>query len=143
MTDISDSELAEIIVKRLNRLLMNTDTREDIRNLICTRVTAHEATSRHPSIILHDGKLGCLGLLNGIIGAESDGRGYIKATFGTVTGRLLSFHRRYDGEDLCHPDIEAFSVGGRLTLATCSSAGAYPMREEVPEHMDSALLLGM
>lgn len=98
---ISDSELADTVIDRLNAIIMDPSVRQDVKKLIETRVIAGAATAAHPSIIVQkndDGHdvLGFLGLLNGVVGTISDGRlkglGYVAAVFDDA-GRLERFRR--------------------------------------------------
>jgi hypothetical protein len=74
----NESRLADTIIQRLNALLTNDKTRQDIRALIETRVPCSDDTADHPDIVVQkspDGtyQFGFLGLLNGLVGAISEG----------------------------------------------------------------------
>lgn len=94
-TDLSNRDLATVIVTRLNALLSDPDVRQDIQKLIETRVSCSKATKDHETIQIGDGEeLGFLGLLNGIVGRRDtkpyEGWGHISAVFGD-DGRLETF----------------------------------------------------
>lgn len=79
---MTDQELADEIIKRLNKLCEDPDVRADIGRLIETRIPVSRAAAEHPDIQMYDGKLGFLGLLNGLIGVRPhNGMGYIAARF--------------------------------------------------------------
>jgi hypothetical protein len=108
---VTDTELADELVLRLNKLIEDPDVRKDIGALIETRVPCSKATLDHPTIQAGwstkedfekqtSPKLGILGLLNGIVGVYPDGTkkgwGLVSANFdegplGVLT--LKSFSR--------------------------------------------------
>ena len=110
MNDLTDSDLADAIIARLNKLVEDPAIRADIGKLIENRVTCSKATLDHPSIQAgqpekvaglcecgaygHKGwcpicnpepHFGFLGLLNGLVGIIPEGRqkgwGFIAAVF--------------------------------------------------------------
>ncbi len=88
---MNDSDLADVLIERLNKLIEDPAVREDIGRLIETRIACSDATLKHPTIQAQEGApdsmgtVGFLGVLNGIVGSISDGRlrgwGYIMAVF--------------------------------------------------------------
>ncbi len=101
---MSDSELADIIIERLNHLIQNDSIKSDICKLIENRVLVTEQTAKHPHIQVdqndaEDNFMGFLGLLNGIVGAIPNGKfngwGYITASFDEA-GDLERFYRAGD-----------------------------------------------
>ncbi len=87
---ISDSELADALVERLNAIIQDPRVRGDVERLIEERILVSEQTAAHESI------LGFLGLLNGAVGTIKDGNlkgwGYVAAVFDDG-GRLERFRR--------------------------------------------------
>ena len=107
MTDI---ELADELVARLNKLIEHPDVRKDIGTLIEARVPCSEATLQHPTIQAGwatkedfekqtNPKIGLLGFMNGLVGVFPDGTkkgwGLITANFDEVPEGLIlkSFSR--------------------------------------------------
>lgn len=92
---ISDFELANEIIRRLNDLISNSDICEDVQNLIEHRIQCSEATMSHELIQTYDDMLGFLGLLNGIIGTCKYGKhvgwGYITAIYNNNNNKLTHF----------------------------------------------------
>jgi hypothetical protein len=94
---MNDSELADVIITRLNNLITDPAVRKDISALIEARIPCSQETLDHPTIQAgwptkeayenkEPGKLGVLGLLNGLIGTIPDegpkqGWGYVTADF--------------------------------------------------------------
>jgi hypothetical protein len=81
--DISDSELADILIARLNKLIEDPHVRADIDVLIDVRVPVCPATREHPTIVTYDECVGTLGLLNGLmshVGGEGEYKGYGRIT---------------------------------------------------------------
>lgn len=90
-----ETELADLLIERLNMLIANDDVRKDIEALIATRIPCSQTTLDHPTILAgwptsaQDAGMpptfGFLGLLNGIVGALPDGPrvgwGYITAFY--------------------------------------------------------------
>jgi len=102
---LSDSELADEIIKRLNALVQDPKIRKDIEQLIENRILVGEQTAAHPAIqVQHnaagDDTLGFLGLLNGVIGTLPEGKlkgwGYVAAVFNDA--HELERFRRTDAE---------------------------------------------
>lgn len=107
---MTDSELADAVIERLNALIQDPAVRADVGKLVEERVPVGERTAAHPSIqvqqnIVGDNVLGFLGLLNGLIGTIPGGRlagwGYVAAVFDEA-GRLERF-RRTDAEPQAGP----------------------------------------
>jgi hypothetical protein len=83
---ITDEELADELIGRLNKLIENPAVRKDIGSLIDTRVGCSGTTRDHATIQVVDGKwLGLMGVLNGLVGimptGHRQGWGYIAAEF--------------------------------------------------------------
>lgn len=83
MTDI---ELADEIIRRLNALIEDPDVRRDIGALMRDRVSVSAATANHPAIQVMDSRdpegvstMSFLGLLNGVVGVREDGWGHVTA----------------------------------------------------------------
>lgn len=102
---LSDSELADQIIARLNELIRDPKIRHDVGQLIETRVVVGEQTAAHSAIqVQHnaegDNTLGFLGMLNGVIGIIPDGKlhgwGYVAAVFNDA--HELERFRRTDAE---------------------------------------------
>ena len=98
-TNMTDADLADIIIERFNKLIENPDVRADVGRLLEQRVSCSPATKDHPTIQVVDGGVfGLLGLLNGAVGTISDGPrrgwGYISAEF-SDEGKLVSFKRTF------------------------------------------------
>jgi len=94
---IPDDRLANEIIARLNILIEDPEVRKDIDALIEARVEVSETTADHPLIqVSEGGRLGFLGLLNGIVGLIPEGS---KAGWGFITaicdddGKLVRFTR--------------------------------------------------
>lgn len=73
---MNDSDLADVLIDRLNKLIEDPAVREDVGRLIETRVPCSDATLKHPTIQAQEGApdsmgtVGFLGVLNGIVGAR-------------------------------------------------------------------------
>jgi hypothetical protein len=102
---ISNTELADVLIERLNDLIQDPKIREDISRLIDERIVVGEQTAAHATIQVQanaagDNTLGFLGLLNGLVGIMQEGKlrgwGYIMAVFDDDK-RLVRF-RRSDAE---------------------------------------------
>jgi len=82
---MNDSDLADEIIGRLNKLIEDPIIREDLGKLIETRVPCSDVTRDHPTIQASEGGVGFLGFLNGLIGTihgeRLNGWGYIAAVF--------------------------------------------------------------
>ena len=82
---MNDQDLAKEIIKRLNTLIeSHPDVKRDVGKLIEARIPCSQAVLEHPTIQASEG-IGFLGLLNGLVGAITDGNkkgwGYITAEF--------------------------------------------------------------
>ena len=84
---MEDRKLAQEIVDRLNKLVEDPETLEALDALINARVPVDPLLVDHPTIQVSgdDDKplVGFLGLLNGIVGARSNGWGYVAAEYDT------------------------------------------------------------
>ena len=98
---MTDAELADVLIERLNSIISDPKVREDIGRLIEERILVGEMTAAHPSVQIQqnaagDDVLGFLGLLNGVVGTISDGKrkgwGFVAAVFDS-SGRLRRFCR--------------------------------------------------
>ncbi len=99
---MTNEELADILIERLNELTRDLNIRMDVGSLIEARVKVTQQTADHPTIqVTEKGplgpwELGVLGLLNGLCGAIPDGPkkgyGYITAVIDD-NGFLESFRR--------------------------------------------------
>jgi len=99
---MTDAELADILIDRLNTLTSDLTVRMDVGALLETRVKVAQETADHPSLqVASEGplgpwRLGVLGLLNGLVGTIPDGPkkgwGYITAVIDDQ-GFLESFRR--------------------------------------------------
>jgi len=99
---ISDEQLADALIERLNSLIEDPMVRDDVSKLIETRVECSNVTLSHPRIQAQqeEGKAACLGflgVLNGAVGVigtggRLSGWGYIAAVFGD-DGKLQRFRR--------------------------------------------------
>jgi hypothetical protein len=94
---IDDVDLADEIIGRLNALIGDPPIRNDVHALIQQRIEVTQACREHPTIQASSGRLGFLGLLNGIVGAvvdgQYDGYGLIAAVIDDQTGQLVKFVR--------------------------------------------------
>lgn len=99
---MTNEELADVLIERLNNLTKDLGVRTDIGVLIEARVKVAQETADHPTLqVTQDGPvgpwyLGALGLLNGLCGTIPDGPkkgwGYITAVIDD-NGFLESFRR--------------------------------------------------
>lgn len=93
---MTDEQLADEIIARLNAMIQDPAVRADIIKLLDVRVPVSVATADHPTIQVLDGKMGTLGFLNGIVGVIPSGEkkdwGYITAVFDD-DGDLAEFRR--------------------------------------------------
>jgi hypothetical protein len=80
---ISDTDLADELIGRLNKLLEDPTIQGDISALVETRIACSNATNSHSTIQASSNKIGFLGLLNGVVGTIPEGKrkgwGYITA----------------------------------------------------------------
>lgn len=93
---MKDEELADELIKRLNRLIEKPTIRQDIDALMRNKVSVAPDTAIHPTIQVDGGFLGFLGLLNGAVGVMGVGPrkdwGFICAEYAD-DGQLLRFVR--------------------------------------------------
>lgn len=107
---MTDTELADELIARLNALIEDEEIREAVEQL-CLRQRAKvhgTALATHPTIqVIQEGDLyllGFLGLLNGVVGAilegEDKGCGYIAALYAFTdaekTDMKLTSFKRFD-----------------------------------------------
>jgi len=89
-------DLADRIITVLNECVALD--REALHKLIETRVPCNRALADHPTVQVSSGApgefstVGLLGILNGIVGVDSDGWGFIAASF-DEEGKLVKFLR--------------------------------------------------
>jgi hypothetical protein len=86
-------QLAHHIIQLMNSALILD--REAIDALVKRRVVCNADLAQHPTIQVRTGSaaptLGLVGLLNGIVGVDEQGNGYIAADFDSATDKLLWF----------------------------------------------------
>jgi len=91
-----DPVLADRIIDALNDFVASD--REALHKLVETRVPCNQALADHPTVQVFGSALGepptvgLLGILNGIVGVDSDGWGFIAASFDDQ-GQLVKFMR--------------------------------------------------
>lgn len=92
---MTEQQLADEIVARLNKLIESDDVRKDIERLIAQRVPHSDATRDHPTIQVGGQGFGVLGLLNGLVApieaGPRKGWGRIAGEFDEADGKLLGF----------------------------------------------------
>ena len=103
---MTDEELADALIERLNKLTTDLNVRLDVGTLIEARVAVSQETADHALLQvsakgpLGPWELGVLGLLNGLCGTIPDGPkkgwGYITAVIDD-SGFLESFKRTDQG----------------------------------------------
>lgn len=100
MPNISNTDLADVLIERLNALISDPDVCKDVSRLIEQRVPCSQKTAEHPTIQVNSGArnrtVGFLGLLNGIVGVLPDGPhqgwGFIMAVIDD-NGQFVRFER--------------------------------------------------
>jgi hypothetical protein len=99
---MTDEEVADRMIARLNSMLEDEDVRKDVQALVETRIDVSQATADHATIqvTVSAGRpiLGFLGLLNGLVGTVQQGKfagwGLIAAEFTDADpSKLLRFVR--------------------------------------------------
>ena len=79
----ADSEVAEALIRFLNELVQMDP--EAMHRLVEARVSCNEALADHPTVqvrkVPNGFEVGILGLLNGFVGADLDGWGFVCAEF--------------------------------------------------------------
>jgi hypothetical protein len=94
---MTDSELADVLIERLNKLIQDEAIRGDVVELMYRYVPATSSTRSHPTIQTDGGSVNILGLLNGLVGVIPNGKGagwgYITAIYEDDGLRLLAFER--------------------------------------------------
>jgi len=89
-------QLAQYIVDQLNEIYSHDP--EALHALCESRVPCNEALRKHPTVqVLVEGggtesRVGLLGILNGIVGIQDDGWGYISAIYDEDTMKLQGFN---------------------------------------------------
>jgi len=89
------AKIADSMIRYLNELLkLDPDA---VYQLIETRLPCNKALADHPTVQVHtkeDGTyaVGLLGILNGFVGTDTDGWGFICASYDDA-GKLLEFKR--------------------------------------------------
>jgi hypothetical protein len=100
---MTDSELADVLIKRLNKLIQEEDIRGDVEELIQRYVSVSSSTLKHPTIQTSIGSVNLLGLLNGLVGVITEGKwegcGYISAVYEDEGLRLVAFERTDKGSE--------------------------------------------
>lgn len=102
---MTNEELADELIRRLNALIETPDVRDFVQAVIDQRVPVSAVVAEHPTVQVgvHDGvfKAGLLGLLNGIVGTIADGShsgwGHIAAIY-SDDKKLLRFQRTEEME---------------------------------------------
>jgi hypothetical protein len=99
---MTNEELADELITRLNAIIQDPQVRTDIGKLLETRVPCSQATLAHPTIQAiikkeaDQGVIGFLGVLNGLAGTVREGRfqgwGHIAAQLDD-DGHLIGFCR--------------------------------------------------
>lgn len=101
---MTNEELADEIIARLNRLIENEAVRSALESLMLTRVSVAVSLMDHPTVVVrkpsatgHLPTLAFLGMLNGIVGVLPDGPhkdwGFVSAVYDDDTKRLSRFQR--------------------------------------------------
>lgn len=97
---ISNEQLADLLIERLNELIKDPDVRRDISTLFETRIKCSVATAGHPTIQAVEEGFGTLGLLNGLVGTIGEGKrkgwGFITAVYDDSHGTdpvIIRFER--------------------------------------------------
>lgn len=91
-TEEEKQQLARDMCEYLNDLVA-TD-HDAIHRLVEDRQPCNQAMLQHPTAQVTPGEppmLGLLGILNGFIGIDADGWGYVAASFDDTTGKLTGF----------------------------------------------------
>jgi hypothetical protein len=65
---MTDSELAQELINRFNKLILNEEVKSDINKLFNVYIDVKKATLDSNLVVNADDKLCCLGLINGLIG---------------------------------------------------------------------------
>lgn len=100
MAKLTNEELADELVVRLNKLVEDSAVREDVCKFLLKAVMpASPETQKHPTIKTdHRGEMSFMGLLNGIVGSvplgSTAGWGLITAVFGYPDSRSSLVFRR-------------------------------------------------
>lgn len=92
---MGDYEMPITICDAINALndMVKTD-RATIKNLLSIRIECNEALADHPTVQVmadnHKYRVGLLGIINGIFGANDEGIGFIAAEYDDE-GKLMGF----------------------------------------------------
>ena len=78
-TEDEKRQLAQEVVDYLNEVLALDP--EALYGLIENRVPCNEALTNHATTQVSNGRVGLLGILNGLVGVRSDAWGYITAVY--------------------------------------------------------------
>ena len=88
-------DVADQMIRFLNEL-MEIDP-DALHKLIETRVPCNTDLAEHPTVQVQGTQekpcVGLLGILNGFVGADNDGWGFVCASFDDDTGKLTGFMR--------------------------------------------------
>jgi hypothetical protein len=107
-TDKRDKALANTIIERLNRMIQDPEIRRDVQTLMNMRCAVSQKTSDHHSIQVREegdvDTMSFLGLLNGLIGVQENGYGYVSAVVDGI--ELISFERSKPAKRLDALDSE-------------------------------------
>lgn len=118
---MKDTEIADILIERLNDLIEDGDILLDIDRLVKVRSSASKSAQDHPDLQTWGDLIGPLGLLNGLIGTVKEGplkgSGYIAACF-DAEGKLFCFRRVDILDSERSPKIVLFTSGCKETLKT-------------------------
>lgn len=87
---MTPQEMADHFVVRLNEMV--EQDRRVMHELIEHRVSCNDSLATHPTVQVAGNKVGLLGVLNGLIGVDQDGWGYLAADFDD-SGKLVRFLR--------------------------------------------------
>ena len=88
---MSPQEMADHFVERLNEMVAADPN--VIHRLVEHRIPCNDALAAHPTVqVVPGNEVGLLGVLNGLIGVDADGWGYLAANFDD-TGKLTGFVR--------------------------------------------------
>ena len=96
MSNLSDAskERIDAAIKVLNEMV--EADREAVQLLIETRVPCNDALADHPTVQVHSEhgrhSVGLLGVINGLLGADTDGWGFVCASFDDKM-QLIDFKR--------------------------------------------------
>lgn len=92
---MTDLELADELIARLNDLIKDPVTCKAMEHLIAARIGVSAELAQHQTIQVNVGNpsfptVGFLGMLNGLVGTNGVGRGFIHAAYNDA-GELVEF----------------------------------------------------